>query len=201
MGCFLACVGFKTKKRRRPSKKTPSEEHDNQRYVPLDSDELKVKQKIKKKVRFNLNVKAYEPIPQNYEDDDDLASEVTKWELETETKSIASLHYEEDDIIASSSIFSHRYQNCRDSYDDENDDAVSVEDFPWEFESGYYDDDVLMTSQIREARNTKLNVRDRSEYVCSVLNPVENLSQWKLLKARGATPPPQLKICQKENLI
>ncbi|KAF8394240.1 hypothetical protein HHK36_020447 [Tetracentron sinense] len=40
------------------------------------------------------------------------------------------------------------------------------------------------------------NARDRSKYVHSVLNPVENLTQWKTLKAR-ATPP--LKH-QKENL-
>ncbi|KAF2294895.1 hypothetical protein GH714_026879 [Hevea brasiliensis] len=31
------------------------------------------------------------------------------------------------------------------------------------------------------------NVRDRSAYVHSVLNPVENLTQWKAVKAKGTT--------------
>ncbi|XP_042516558.1 rRNA biogenesis protein rrp36-like [Macadamia integrifolia] len=52
----------------------------------------------------------------------------------------------------------------------------------------------------RELKTLPLNqnARDRSKYVQSVLNPVENLSQWKAVKAkpRAATPP--LKN-QKEN--
>ncbi|KAJ9169658.1 hypothetical protein P3X46_017821 [Hevea brasiliensis] len=39
------------------------------------------------------------------------------------------------------------------------------------------------------------NVRDRSAYVHSVLNPVENLTQWKAVKAKGTPPLKQ----QKEN--
>ncbi|KAF5738967.1 hypothetical protein HS088_TW12G00163 [Tripterygium wilfordii] len=39
------------------------------------------------------------------------------------------------------------------------------------------------------------NTRDRSTYVHSVLNPVENLTQWKAVKARGTPPLGQ----QKEN--
>nr|KYP62424.1 hypothetical protein KK1_016956 [Cajanus cajan] len=41
------------------------------------------------------------------------------------------------------------------------------------------------------------NVRDRSVYVHPVLNPVENLSQWKAVKAKR-TPP---LVSQKENLV
>lgn len=41
------------------------------------------------------------------------------------------------------------------------------------------------------------NARDRSVYVHPVLNPVENLSQWKAVKSRGTLP---LKPQQKENL-
>ncbi|KAK7835714.1 protein jason [Quercus suber] len=42
-----------------------------------------------------------------------------------------------------------------------------------------------------------LNVRDRSAYVHPVLNPVENLTQWKAVKAKGASP---LRP-QKENFV
>ncbi|XP_002528376.2 kinesin-related protein 4 [Ricinus communis] len=41
------------------------------------------------------------------------------------------------------------------------------------------------------------NARDRSQYVHSVLNPIENLSQWKAAKAKGM---PQVKRQRKENV-
>ncbi|XP_014495260.1 uncharacterized protein LOC106757165 [Vigna radiata var. radiata] len=41
------------------------------------------------------------------------------------------------------------------------------------------------------------NVRDRSVYVHSVLNPVENLTQWKAVKAKRGPP----LVSQKENLV
>ncbi|KAK7820628.1 hypothetical protein CFP56_038648 [Quercus suber] len=40
------------------------------------------------------------------------------------------------------------------------------------------------------------NARDRSQYVHSVLNPIENLSQWKAVKAKTAPPKHQ----RKENI-
>ncbi|KAL0414258.1 UNVERIFIED_CONTAM: hypothetical protein Sradi_1627500 [Sesamum radiatum] len=152
MGCFLACFGFKKKKnRRKPGKKSPSLEHNHGSYIPLDyeasikldmdenhisssdSCQLKVKgkepsiSKIKKKVTFNLNVKAYEPIP---DDDDDIGTylsegeEKTKWEFDAETKSMG---------IQYSNPASYRYRNCRDSYDDE-DDELKIEDGDLNFE-------------------------------------------------------------------
>lgn len=41
------------------------------------------------------------------------------------------------------------------------------------------------------------NARTRSQYVYSVLNPVENLSQWKAVKAKGMPP---VKRLRKENV-
>lgn len=43
----------------------------------------------------------------------------------------------------------------------------------------------------------KPNASDRSQYVHSVLNPIENLSQWKAVRAKTTTP---LKHQEKENL-
>ncbi|KAI3469813.1 hypothetical protein Pfo_026476 [Paulownia fortunei] len=278
MGCFLACFGFKKKKKRRkPGKKSPSGEQNHGSYVPLDSDvsiKLDIKEnnitsdsyqlkekpkepsilKIKKKVSFNLNVKAYEPIPNDDDDDTGMylsdGEEETKWEFNAETKSMASLHYEEDSIASSirSHPASYRYQNCRDSYDEEDDELKleennlnfddiedsdeevddvysnesddgmpSQEDFPWELNPVNVEaDNQVINTQIPEEKNrsvehihdlqnkelqgfkSKSQARDRSQYVFSVLNPVENLSQWKVVKAKAATP--QLK-CQKENLM
>ncbi|KAH6828989.1 hypothetical protein C2S53_012173 [Perilla frutescens var. hirtella] len=93
----------------RPTNQTPSASAANHCYVPLDSDvsiqldiqknlssdsshlKEKLKEpsllKLKKKVRFNLNIKAYEPIPDN----DDVSiylfdgEEETKFHTETTT--------------------------------------------------------------------------------------------------------------------
>lgn len=54
---------------------------------------------------------------------------------------------------------------------------------------------VAMHDQVVNIMKLKGNVRDRSDYVHPVLNPVENLTQWKTVKSRGTR---QLKP-QKEN--
>lgn len=54
---------------------------------------------------------------------------------------------------------------------------------------------VAMHDQVVKTMKLKGNVRDRSDYVHPVLNPVENLTQWKTVKSRGTR---QLKP-QKEN--
>lgn len=89
--------------------------------------------KIKKKVSFNLNVKTYEPIP-----NDELSNcylsegeEKTMWEYNQEETAGASMRYfnYEDNLMASkigSFPSNYRYQNCRDSYDEE--DEMELED-------------------------------------------------------------------------
>ncbi|KAK1581746.1 hypothetical protein Q3G72_008686 [Acer saccharum] len=52
-----------------------------------------------------------------------------------------------------------------------------------------------------EENGLSRNARDRSRYVRSVLNPVENLTQWKVVKAKATTPPPPSKYQSKENII
>lgn len=53
-------------------------------------------------------------------------------------------------------------------------------------------------NQKLEMLGTNRIARDRSQYVHSVLNPVENLTQWKAVKAR-AIPPSRHKM--KENVL
>ncbi|CAA3001594.1 Hypothetical predicted protein [Olea europaea subsp. europaea] len=68
-------------------------------------------------------------------------------------------------------------------------------------DSDYYDqDDGIVCGEPEmemEASGPKTISRDRSDYVNSVLNPVENTTQWKAVKLKGMQP---LKP-QKENLI
>ncbi|XP_031283869.1 uncharacterized protein LOC116142571 [Pistacia vera] len=54
------------------------------------------------------------------------------------------------------------------------------------------------TNQELEEIGLSKNARDRSQFVHSVLSPVENLSQWKVVKARAT--PPVSKYQDKENI-
>ncbi|KAL3828280.1 hypothetical protein ACJIZ3_017082 [Penstemon smallii] len=229
MGCFLACFGFKKKKKhRKPRNKCPSGEQNHGSYVPLDSDVLikldtteknissdsdqlkekpreSSKSKTKKKVSFNLNVKAYEPIP----NEDDITSylsdgeEETKWEFNTETTNLSSLNYEEDSISSCIQSYppNYRYQNCRNSYDDEDEEEeFNFNDiYDTEEDEDYYSSESDEETRIQEDNepadyqvstdqmtSSICYTRDRSKYVNSVLNPVENLTQWKAVKAKAA---------------
>ncbi|VVB07165.1 unnamed protein product [Arabis nemorensis] len=73
----------------------------------------------------------------------------------------------------------HRYQNCRES-DDEEEDVTDV--YTEEIA-----DNVLDIERIEEKTRGSSNAsaRDRSGYVNVVLNPIENLSQWKAVKSNG----------------
>lgn len=140
-------------------------------------------------MRFNLNVKAYEPIP----DDDEVESE-------EET----GLRYEED-VIASSYPASYRYHNCRYSDSEEDGDIDDDEDEDEEDDfSSIQSDDVGSDNDVKNQDQTSVEQRatesrsDVGRYVSSVLSPVENLSQWRAVKAKAAIVQPKL---QKENLI
>ncbi|XP_017984350.1 PREDICTED: DNA ligase 1 [Theobroma cacao] len=137
------------------------------------------------------------------------------------TKRRESENSSEHSSITSSSTFyppNHRYQNCRESDNEDEDGELDYEesDLDDDEDDDYEDfDDGAVESRdmIRGVRGVTekvdglvqeevkpigliRGVRDRSGNVPPVLNPVENLTQWKAVKAKGA-PPPKLR---KENL-
>ncbi|KAJ8763896.1 hypothetical protein K2173_003678 [Erythroxylum novogranatense] len=242
MGCFfLGCFGFSSKRKRRkpPSKVLFGDKRignyeplDNvsscidQTEVPTNSDsEIRKKPKeslnckIRKKVSFNLNVQAYEPIP---------AEESDEEEKKENTGESASSIFEGDSNGTKLASYpqNYRYRNCLDSYSEE--DEISFEESDLDDDDGsdgfdgddwVYDGDIdhfrlsveeisrqLKDSQKRDSsieEATELSslvdsnqgalgslgftpyARNRGQYVHSVLNPVENLSQWKAMKARS----------------
>src|SRR5262249_23048651 len=132
----------------------------------------------------------------------------------------------EDSSIASSSGSyppNHRYQNCRDSDDELNYEESDIDDEDEDDEEIDYDD-IYEDDGIVESKSTGISAamviaedidgselqsglperevkpnrhaRDRSAYVHPVLNPVENLTQWKAVKGKRAPPLEQ----RKENL-
>lgn len=181
----------------------------------------------RKKVTFDSNVRTYEPVSVHGSIESLPESIGEKAAEEKSAKSSKSNLLSEDDSNTSSSLSSyppnHRYQNCRES-DDEEDEMQfgesDLDDEDDEFNDSDEEDDEIIGSNTsipadqvigedvdpmavcpspqRELKTMGVNpnVRDRSTYVHPVLNPVENISQWKAVKGRG-TPPLKPK---KENL-
>lgn len=121
---------------------------------------------------------------------------------------------DESSITSSSGSYppNHRYQNCRDSDDEDEPLDYEDSDLDDEDEDDYDDDDdgeleyedeivesnkrVSTPRGITEDFDSPVPIkpsgmnhsaRDRSGYVHSVLNPVENLTQWKAVKAKGTS--------------
>lgn len=193
--------------------------------------EEQVSLSTRKKVTFDSNVKTYEPV--SLDEDTKLQlekSEAKGNEEETLVKPSQSKSSSDAGSETSTGSFpssNSRYQNCRES-DDEDEEAdygvsdLSDEesDMDEEFQDFEDDDDDIEYSRARtsadqrdaEERKSLMeagsfcesevkpmvinpNARDRSVYVHPVLNPVENLTQWKAVKNKR-TP---TKIPQKEN--
>ncbi|TXG51644.1 hypothetical protein EZV62_024168 [Acer yangbiense] len=95
----------------------------------------------------------------------------------------------------------HRYQNCRECDDEEDEIDYEDTDLDDEDDDGVvdyddmYEEDGIVESKIDVAKEEieeavkpiRVNgsARDRSTYIHSVRNPVENLYQWKALKMKG----------------
>ncbi|XP_022760329.1 uncharacterized protein LOC111306743 [Durio zibethinus] len=276
MGCFLGCFGISTKrKRRKPANRILPGDSKLVSYEPLDSSvsinldipeepissssQLSNKPKerssikIRKKVSFNLNVQTYEPIPAEETTTYQFLQSVEEKESENNGAeagkgSLPSLSEGDSNSLQMGSYpTNYRYQNCRESYDE--DDEMAFEECDLEDDDYFYDyddeddsddgdKDVDDQKQRREesldqfdslnmesAKGASLvhldedkaknqmplsastdgelksfgcgNARIRSQYLCSVLNPVENTTKWKEIKARAAPAP---KNRRKENI-
>ncbi|XP_017217321.1 uncharacterized protein LOC108194890 [Daucus carota subsp. sativus] len=255
MGCFLTCFGYSSnrRKRRKSSIRILCEDHSLQPEVitsTIRQDPLKDKpkdslsSKVRKKVSFNLNVKMYEPIP-----DDEMAdcfsvyNKIERQEqsgevMDKSRKSSSKLGCE-GNLMGSEMVLypaDYRYQNLSGSYDEEDEISLEESDLGDEDEDDYdgdsdeedsweskdNEDDVWRTNEFEfieqfyprkdnvtrtslsaerndnrseELLNFKRNcsARDRSHYVLPVLNPVADLSQWKVVKAKSVPSSTYLK--------
>ncbi|KAI3678784.1 hypothetical protein L6452_38087 [Arctium lappa] len=167
----------------------------------------------KKKVTFNTNVTTYEHV-QVYDSTESLLEKNEKGE--TFPKS-AQTHFDSgspdgsDISKAVSYPPNYRYGNCVESDDDEVEDSDYEDDDDDDGlgdEEDYDDEDEdrvicrevwcesipipstesRTESSLMDKVGSNSNARDRSAFVVPVLNPVENLTQWKALKSKG-TPP------------
>ncbi|WCJ24092.1 hypothetical protein M5689_006078 [Euphorbia peplus] len=171
--------------------------------------------KIRKKVSFNLNVQTYEPIPKEEDSDDERSSKDAGKERESQSLSKGDSTSEKMGSYPSN----YRYGNCVHSYDEEDEIAYEEsdlddddDDYDLEEDEDEYDDDIACLRASQEKVFEKLkslsvnrdslteirDARNRTQYDHSVLTPVENLSQWKAVKAKAMPP---VKRPRKENLM
>lgn len=199
-----------------------------------DKPEEQLSFSTRKRVTFDSNVRTYEHVPtheaSNVLPENEEGGKEEK-EEHKENLSLSKSSSEDSSITTSLGSYppNHRYQNCRDSddenedlqfgdsdLDDEDDDDEDSDDDDFDGETEYEDEFVeskkgaLSNSGITEEVNSPMlvrglaenevkpiglnrNARDRSGYVHSVLNPVENLSQWKAVKCKRTqvVKPPQ----------
>ncbi|CAN7027284.1 hypothetical protein IGI04_025247 [Brassica rapa subsp. trilocularis] len=164
----------------------------------------------RKRVTFDSKVKTYEHVAV-----DESIEEEKKKEEEVKS-SQAPCSSEGSDVTSNSSTSfpsNHRYQNCRESDDEEEEDAVTDcdesdleddDDDAGLLDEDYYDDDYednnkVYTEEIADKKDkSNTSARDRTGYVNAVLNPIENLSQWKAVKSKGRTMQTQ---SRKENNV
>ncbi|XP_057423927.1 uncharacterized protein LOC130717631 isoform X2 [Lotus japonicus] len=228
MGCFLACFGLSNKRKRRKTLYNVLA-GGHQKYgnyevlatteksiIPYSGvrDKRKeqngVKSKKKKKVTFNLNVQIYEPDPTAYQvlnNEEEEENKNTKAESEGKS-STSSILGEESADLGMRYPSNYRYYNCRDNYDEEEDEITYEEsdidlsdddefDDSWS-EQSLENDEAEVYDKNSEQNQRPLapngadvksdsSGRGRSINTHSVLIPVENLTQWKAIKAKVAS--------------
>lgn len=156
----------------------------------------------KKKVTFHLNVNTYydasRAVAPVSDADGDMEREGGQKSEQLEQTSVKDGSTQPKKL---SFPENHRYQNSvlSDGEEEEEEDYDDVEENDFEEASDLddYDDmeeerkfeivSALKTEQVicsRTINDATGSTRDRSQYIHAVLNPVENLSQWKTVKAK-----------------
>ncbi|KAL4558630.1 hypothetical protein LXL04_036831 [Taraxacum kok-saghyz] len=202
-----------------PSNSLPESREKNEEPLSLST---------RKKVTFDTNVTTYEHV-QVYDSTESLLEKNEKGEMFP--KSAESHSHSDSDSGSGSQVNgpsfppNYRYGNCLES-DDEVEDSETDDGLDDNEEDDYNDEDGIICQEvwcesipipIPESRpesrpessldkvGSNTNARDRTAYVIPVLNPVENLSQWKALKSKESQPTTPLKVLnsnlhhQKEN--
>ncbi|XP_057959985.1 uncharacterized protein LOC131152244 [Malania oleifera] len=151
--------------------------------------------KIKKKVRFNMNVVIHEIVPH---DEETTCQSLESKEKEDEGKgktapadaSLCLLPSVRDSTAPrmGSGFYpsDYQYKNCRDSYVEENELELNKSVLACHDADAAYDYD-----------DDNISEEEFSQQLCSVRKPVENFTQWRAVKARAML---SLKHQGKENL-
>ncbi|KAF8111589.1 hypothetical protein N665_0074s0116 [Sinapis alba] len=211
MGCFLGCFGGRKNRRRQKRRESdqarpnnlsvgyakPVHLNDTVEEIPKSSvipiteicdeavEERCSPSPTTKRVTFDSKVKTHQHVALQ-ESADEL--------LQEEKNEVVSLNHSSS--AANSEVASHpyRYENCRESDDEVEEDELYCGESDLDNEEFYSEDNKLHTQTTGVKIDAKL--KRSNESVQGVLNPVENLTQWKSAKSNGKTIQKQ---SQKEN--
>ncbi|XP_071721417.1 uncharacterized protein [Rutidosis leptorrhynchoides] len=141
-----------------------------------------LKLKKRKKVTFDTNVTTYEHI-NVYDSTESLLEKNEKGETFPKSR--------DDSAVLRTS--NYRYGNCQESDDefedfDHDDYDFDEDDYELDDDEEHYDDANDDEHELMDPLNSK--ARDENGYISPVLNPIENLTQWKALKSNGTTRKP-----------
>lgn len=155
-------------------------------------EEKKGTKKTRKRVRFNLNVQTYEPILQTTFENDCIGDEEGKGDR---SKGSSVIDKKPEDLSSRSAYPSnYRYHNCVDSFEDEDELGYGESDL--EDEDYYTDDENDYEDDADDEEDEEEDEVFGDQLVTPLLNPVENLAQWKAIKAK----PVRVKQVMKENV-
>ncbi|KAF8110268.1 hypothetical protein N665_0086s0103 [Sinapis alba] len=212
MGCFMGCFGLSSNKKRRNSTRKILPRHQricsyellhssdptdasavagNSEKIlssslrcEVETEEKKGTKKTRKRVRFDLNVQTFEPVlPSRYDsycsDDEEEKGELNK---------VSSVD------LSSSSVYppNYRYHNSVDSFEEEDELGYGESDLE---DEDYYTDDENEYEDDADDEDEEDEVYEDKD-VTPLLNPVENITQWKAVKAK----PVRAKQLMKENV-
>ncbi|XP_074320330.1 uncharacterized protein LOC141657099 [Silene latifolia] len=195
---LFACFGGCSNERKRPrSSRLGLKSKRIQAYQQLQSDVLKEfdeehrdkpndekKARIRKKVRFNLDVIVYEPIS-DY-DTSNLQQDPDENVSDEQAACLVYAHKRAKQSLPAD----YRYNNCYGDEDYDDGDGDEDEDSEFEFsdleneDEDYSSKPLISDKGMRTSTDEQNDALHRRHYVIPVLNPVENLSQWKAIKAR-----------------
>ncbi|CAN7097093.1 unnamed protein product [Brassica rapa subsp. narinosa] len=158
----------------------------------------------RKRVTFDSKVKTHDHIALQ-ESVEELLQEEKQEVVPEVNPSKAGQSSSEKSEVASNPSGSHpsnyRYENCRESDDEVEEDELNCGES--DLDEEFYSDEAFSEDKLTKGvkidaklRRSDESVGDGNHYAQGVLNPVENLTQWKSAKSNGKT---MQKQSQKEN--
>ncbi|KAJ0229695.1 Uncharacterized protein HA466_0313920 [Hirschfeldia incana] len=222
MGCFLGCFGGRKNRRRQKRRESDQARannlsvesakpvyHNGRRVSTLDEipkssvipitdicDEAEAKSSpspTKKRVTFDSKVKTHEHI--GLQETTELLQEEKEEVIPDKTDQSSS---EKSEVASNPS--GDRYKNCRESDDEIEEDGLYYGES--ELDDEFYSDEAFSEeNKLHDQSKEDAKLRRSNESVQGVLNPVENLTQWKSAKSSGKTVQKQSQKENSNNLI
>ncbi|KAJ4895243.1 Uncharacterized protein Rs2_22037 [Raphanus sativus] len=231
MGCFLGCFGGRKNRRRQKRRESSDQArannlsveyakpvHLNDRRVSTTVEEIPKSSVIpittdicdeeaeeksspspnsRKRVTFDSNVKTHEHIIESQE-----SAQLLQEKKEEVIPDKAAVQSSSENSVVASNPSGDRYKNCRESDDEIEEDELLYCGGESDLDDEFYSDEAFSEEhKLHTQTKEDAKLRMSNESVQGVLNPVENLTQWKSAKSNGKTVHKQSQKENSNNLI